>query len=544
VQQKSFQLQYIRVGCLPIIDRFLDRMGLHQELLLVLRNKSYADAVMTVLKNILIDREALYAIEDWVDRHKPALGEDLSPINDDRIGRSLDRLYEADRATLQTKIVLRTTKSFDLKMDRIHSDTTSVSVTGEYRDQAENAVQLKRGHSKDHRPDLKQLIYNLCVTSDGAVPVHFKVYDGNRSDDSIQFATWQSLRALLQRPNFIYVGDSKLCVEETMRSIDKEHGLFVTMVPRTRIETKDFARDLQSGDVRWEKILRKRSSRQGNEFDTFECAVGEYRLREGFKLYWYRSSQKQKRDSKSRKDRILRAIDRLENLNLKRMRGPKTEAAVRKRINAILSRFQVEDWLAVDVKFDEESTYKATTKGKPTKDTRYRMESKQTPRLHIRRQEEAIARSKLTDGIFPLATNTKETALEVLKIYKYQPRLEKRHALLKSTLDVAPVWLKRNSRIEALMFIEYLAQMTAALIERELRAEMVKQKVEVLASLPEGRITKTPTFEQVHRLFNNSIRHELYDKGKLVQAFSEPLSKVQSQVLSLLGVAAEPYIGG
>lgn len=543
MQQKNFHLQNVRVSCLPIIDRFLALIGLHQELVLVLKNKSYADAVITVLKNILVEREALYAIEEWVERHKPALGEELSPINDDRIGRALDRLHECDRATLQTRIVLKVMKAFSLKMDRIHSDTTSVSVAGEYRDQNPNAAQLKLGHSKDHRPDLKQLIYNLCVSSDGAVPVHFKVYDGNQSDDSIQLATWQSLRTLLQRPDFIYVADSKLCVERTMRAIDKEHGLFVTMVPRTRLETKEFSGDLRGGDVRWEKILRKRSSRRGNEFDTFECAVGEHRLREGFKLFWYRSSQKQKRDAKDRKERILSAIDRLENLNLKRMRGPKTESAVRKRIDAILARFQVRDWLTVDVKFDEESKYRATTRGKPTATTQYRLKTIRAPRLHIRRQEEAIAQAKLMDGIFPLATNTKETALEVLKIYKYQPRLEKRHALLKSTLEVAPVWLKKNSRIEALMFIEYLAQMTASLIERELRTEMTKQKIDLLESLPEGRSTKTPTFEQIHRLFHDRIRHELYDNQKLIQAFNEPLSKVQSQVLSLLGVATESYIG-
>ena len=49
----------------------------------------------------------------------------------------------------------------------------------------------------------------------------------------------------------------------------------------------------------------------------------------------------------------------------------------------------------------------------------------------------------LLDGIFPLTTNTKETPADVFKIYKYQPRIEKRHALLKSTLEVAPIWLKK-----------------------------------------------------------------------------------------------------
>ena len=62
------------------------------------------------------------------------------------------------------------------------------------------------------------------------------------------------------------------------------------------------------------------------------------------------------------------------------------------------------------------------------------------------------------------------------KIYKYQPRIERRHALLKSTLDVAPIWLKKNTRIEALMFLEFIAQMIAALIERDLRKKWLKRK--------------------------------------------------------------------
>jgi transposase len=52
-----------------------------------------------------------------------------------------------------------------------------------------------------------------------------------------------------------------------------------------------------------------------------------------------------------------------------------------------------------------------------------------------------------------------EKPVDVYKIYKNQPRIEKRHALLKSTLEVAPIWLKKNTRIEALMFLEFVAQM-------------------------------------------------------------------------------------
>ena len=487
-----------------------------------------------------MNREAIYAVKDWARIHGLRLS-DGAEVNDDRIGRALERLFQIDRATLQTEIVLGTVKKFDLKMDQIHSDTTSIAVSGTYADQAKLGVQLKRGHSKDHRPDLKQLVYNLCVSRDGAVPIHFKCYDGNRSDDSIQLETWQALRVLLQRPDFIYVADSKLCVEETMRKIDSEHGLFVTIVPRTRKETIDFANSLEQGEVRWEKCLRRKSSRQKSEFDTFEVATGMYQLREGFKVYWYRSSQKQKRDSESRKDRMTRAKEKLESLDLRRLRGPKTEAAMRKRVDTILTRFKVQAWLNVEIKMDSDEEFKAITRGKPTIETRYKKIIKKTPRLHLRRNAEAIAKAQFMDGIFPLAHNTKMTALEVLNSYKYQPHLEKRHAFLKSTLHVAPIWLKKNVRIEALMFVEYLAQMVASLIERELRGSMDKKSIPVLLSLPEGRSSKTPTFEQLTRLFENRDRNELFEKNRLVKLFTQPLTPVQSQILSLLKIKESVY---
>jgi transposase len=145
------------------------------------------------------------------------------------------------------------------------------------------------------------------------------------------------------------------------------------------------------------------------------------------------------------------------------------------------------------------------------------------------------------DGIFPLTTNTKEKPLDVFKIYKYQPRIEKRHALLKSTLEVAPIWLKKNTRIEALMFLEFIAQMVAALIERDLRQKMVETKVDLLCSLPEGRASRTPTIEQVLRLFENQNKHALYDGDRLIKQFSDPLTPVQSQILQLLSIQATIY---
>ena len=540
MHKERYRLQDLRIGALPILNRFITRMGLEEELTLALRNAGYADALLVLMKNILIDRNALYAIPEWIalfDTGLLAKGK----ITDDTLARALDRLFAADRATLQTRIVLAAIKGFDLKTEQIHNDTTSVTVSGAYDGQHRNAVQLKHGHNKDGRPDLKQLVYSLCITSDGAVPVHFKAFDGNQTDDGIHIETWNRLRTLLQHPSFIYVADCKLCTEKNLRTIDAERGLFVTVVPRTRSEVEAFENAVFAGDVRWEELLRKRADRDETAFDVIECAVGPYHLREGFLIHWYRSSQKKKHDERDRNERINRALEHLEAFDPKRMRGPKTEAAITKRVSEILARTRAEEWVTVDIKWDKVEHFKAITRGKPTAETSFRRIVKQEPRLHVKTNPDGIVRSQVMDGVFPLTTNTKEKPVDVYKIYKYQPRIEKRHALLKSTLEAAPVWLKKNKRIEALMFVEFLAQMVAALIERELRQTMAETRISEIFSLPEGRASKTPTIDQVLRLFEHQSKQALYEGDHLIQQFAKPLTPVQAQILDLLSTPAAVY---
>jgi len=287
--------------------------------------------------------------------------------------------------------------------------------------------------------------------------------------------------------------------------------------------------------------LRKRADRDEKAFDVIECAVGPYHLREGFMLYWYRSSQKKKRDARDRDERIERTIERLESLDLRRMRGPKTEAAIGKRVDAIIAQHHAEEWITAEVKWDAVEKFKAITRGKPTAETAFRRIIQRVPRLHVTTNAEKIAQSAAMDGIFPLTTNTKEKPVDVFKIYKYQPRIEKRHALLKSTLEVAPIWLKKNTRIEALMFLEFVAQMVAALVERALRQKMAERKIDLLCLLPEGRGSKTPTIEQVLRLFEHQDKHALYDGERLIKQFADPLTPVQSQILQLLSISTAVY---
>lgn len=162
-------------------------------------------------------------------------------LNDDRVGRALDRLFKADRAALLTDIVLKAIKVFELDTSRIHNDSTTVTLFGQYDGYGDSkAAKPKRGHNKDHRPDLKQLVFSLSVIDDGAVPLYFKVWDGNVTDDRTHLKNWMALRTLLGRADFTYVADSKLCTRENMEFIASEGGFLVTVLPQSRTEDKRF----------------------------------------------------------------------------------------------------------------------------------------------------------------------------------------------------------------------------------------------------------------------------------------------------------------
>jgi transposase len=126
--------------------------------------------------------------------------------------------------------------------------------------------------------------------------VLFKAHDSNRTDDTLYEQNWQTLRGILGRSDFLYVADSKLCVTKTMMNIDRNQGRFITITPRTRAEAEQFRNMVQASLVRWEKVWARRNSRKQKRIDLYEVAIGLYQMQEGFKIYWFRSSEKARQD--------------------------------------------------------------------------------------------------------------------------------------------------------------------------------------------------------------------------------------------------------
>jgi transposase len=177
-----------QIAALPILNRFLQRIRLLEFLRDHLPTEDgrtrvpTATALLVLLRNLLISREPLYGVGEWAARHEPELlglsNGQLAALNDDRIGRALDRLFDANIPALALNIAAHAIGEFDVSLDQLHNDSTTITFHGSY-ESAERERTLRGrlqlavtwGHNKDHRPDLKQLLYILTVTGDGAVPV-------------------------------------------------------------------------------------------------------------------------------------------------------------------------------------------------------------------------------------------------------------------------------------------------------------------------------------------------------------------------------------
>lgn len=126
------------------------------------------------------------------------LGEGIKAeeINDDKIGRVMDDLYEYSLESLWTSLAINTINKYEIKTKYSHLDSSSVSVHGEYKinpkqegenleENRENVIEITYGYSRDKRPDLKQFMLDLMVSSDGDVPLLMRIGSGNESDKTI-----------------------------------------------------------------------------------------------------------------------------------------------------------------------------------------------------------------------------------------------------------------------------------------------------------------------------------------------------------------------
>lgn len=559
MQQENFDLDSKQVGVLPIVNRFLQRLRFEQMLenYLPLADRRVkikpAQTLGVLLRNIIIGRSPLYSVQEWAEQMVPELigleNGQVRLLNDDRAGRALDRLFEADRNSMLTDLVVHMVKEFRIELEQFHNDSTTLTLHGEYLgadghiERGKPTLVACLGHNKDHRPDLKQLLWILTVSADGAIPVHFKVADGNTEDSTTHIETWEVLRRLVGSEQFLYVADCKLCTRENLHHIAGAQGRFITVLPRSRKEDSLFKEWLLSHIPQWEEIVRyPHPRRKDGPPDIIQAIESPIPDADGYRLIWFHSSHKMERDAQSRRDRIVRAFKELETLKNK-LEGPRcrytTIEGVEEAVGKILTPTAAKAWISYQIEERQQASYRQEKRGRPGKDTRWRRSTKQRFGLTWETNEENIQADVLSDGVFPLVTNCRDLSiLDILSCYKSkQPFVEKRHDLLKNTLEIPPAYLKNISRLEAFLFLSYVGVTVHALMERELRNAMQARQLKGLRLYPEDRQCPAPTIVRIIEVFGNLQRHILSAEATTVQRFDPQLTKLQKQIIALLGVA-------
>lgn len=539
------------LGAHPILQHFMAQLKIPEIMSTYLpcdqRMSLSTDKTLgVVLHNILTHPMPLYEMGQWIlpldEVHVGLVAGESSLINDDRIAKSLDDFYNSRHQDIFFRLALRAIKIFQINCQQIHQDTTTVTFCGRY-DKWRAQPTLAYGTNKDHRPDLKQLVLGLSVSADGAVPLSHQIYDGNQTDDRLHPDNHRRLRQLLERSDFIYTADCKLGTEDNLTKIASCGGLFITIMPRTWKEDGQFRQEARQNKVQWKHLLSKANNRKpDSKRDHYYLAQGNYATKQGYRLFWIKSSEKACQDKQTRERHIQKAMEELKVIQARlNTYSLKKHKNIKNRITSVLQERQCVNFIDYHItqKFYTRKSYPKPGRPQATTPKKSIAEKYFTVSFELNRPQ--LAQERFTDGVFPLLTNLKDhSPKKILEIYKYQPFLEKRHSQLKTYQEIAPVFLKKSERVIAYLHMQVMALMVATLIERQLRLAMKRHAIDSLPIYPEDKHCPYPTTFDIVRLFNNVERYEVQENDRTF-VFPSKLNKIQKQILELLEVPIALY---
>ncbi len=534
------------VDHLPIIKAYADKIGLVETINQLIPSEMEVDPgtyFLGLILDTLSGRNPIYRLEEFFENQdrELLLGEELrsKSFNDQNVGRVMDKAYEAGTNKIFSEVARRACSVFDVDCKHGHFDTTSVSVWGDYDVcQEENngsILNITYGHSKDHRPDLKQfLISMLCV--DRGIPILGKTEDGNASDKNVNNEVLTNISKHmaaygLEEGAFTYIADSAMITEKNLEELEGKP--FISRLPATYNECGRVIKEAVEKEE-WEDLgviahTKPTVKRPATHYKAYESEVTLYE--KNYRAVVLHSSSNDKRRQK-RIDRELKTERKsLEKLSADRA---KVEHFCQSDAEASAERLlkNSSKYYELEVEVEERPKY---GKGRPRKDG-----SREVKEMHYglscstKEKEEAIATFQKEAGCFVLITGEiakeEKDAKEVLKGYKGQDSVEQNFGFLKDPAIVNAIFLKKPERIEVLGLILLLSLLIWRLVERSMR-QHVEETGEKLTGWA-NRPTDRPTTFMMTTKFRGII---VIKEGK-ERRLSKPLSPVQKEYLVALGV--------
>jgi len=247
-------LQAVPVAHLPVLRALVDQLGIHEILDAALPKHplsrvSDADCVVAMMLNVLCGRVALFRMDQWMGRTDTELllgpGREADAFDDNRLAAALDHIDVVGTDWLLTGVVQRYLAApLRERAYSVHQDFTSYSVYGEYRDVSPTGPLPMFGHSKDLRPDMKQLIFGLSLHGSAGIPLVCSTLDGNTADTRANRNHLAELAKLLPPEDEVtIIGDCKLVDGQTIGQLLSAGFDFVSLLPATYTLRSELVRD-------------------------------------------------------------------------------------------------------------------------------------------------------------------------------------------------------------------------------------------------------------------------------------------------------------
>ena len=501
-----------QIGALPVVHPVLGTLGLRE----IVNDLCYTRAdidlgriAQLLTLNRLLAPQPLCWVQRWAsDTVLPeVLDMPVGKLYDNRLGRALDVLHPF-LGEIWVGAAARAVTVYQVDLSIVHWDITSFFFEGEYT----ASELLRRGYSRDQRPDAKQVNLGMDVSHEDEIPFLYWLWPGNHQDDQTAVPHVKALKAFLARPELadlrvrpIIVSDSKMVTPEAVLA-SHDHQLFYL----GSVELDDTVRELISSvsdeELRAHELsyCPQRQRRQDEPFVPYRGVLrpvtfklGERTVTDRALVVW--SAGKARLDSQKGKTylkRLLNGLARIQGWMGKR-RYTNRDYIVR-CMDGVQRGNPARRWVDVEIATAEDGRLG----------------------LKFRVNQEQLAAARALEGKYVLATNAAHlSADDILRIYKGQDKVEKANRTVKGPLRVRPVFLRTEERIEGLVLFTMLALLVRSILALQCR-----------------RAGLSFTADQVLAEFANLRAIDLSFRDGSRRRVASDLSVTQEQILTALNL--------
>jgi transposase len=387
-------------------------------------------AAILVMARLCEPSSELHIAEDWYRRTamEDLLGIPPEKVNDDRLYRALDRIL-GHKEALEKHLKEKLGTLFDLKYDLMLYDVTSTYFEGEAR----GNVLAQRGHSRDQRPDCKQVCIALVVSREG-MPLGYELFAGNKADVTTVEEVVEAMEKKYGKADRVWVMDRGMVSQENLEFLRHRQTKYLVGTPKS--DLRRFEQELLKND--WKAI------REGLEVK--QCASAD-----GQETFILCRSHDRRAKEKAMHDRFATRIEQaLQKLGrrLEKARKPADVRQLERQVGRLLGRNS-----------RAASAFKIAFEDAP--------ETGSGLRLKWERLAAWSEWASLSEGCYLLRSNVADwSAEELWRTYIQLTQAEAAFRIHKSDLSIRPIWHQKENRVRAHVLVCFLGYVLWKMLEQ------------------------------------------------------------------------------